>query len=83
LDVMLVYTAITGLCPVMGLLSDFGLRDPYVAEMKAVILGICEDVMLLTLAMGLRSSMFVWVRLCLRLLCLISLRVRFMLRLWT
>jgi S-adenosylmethionine hydrolase len=30
-------------CPVVGLLSDFGLRDPYVAEMKAVILGICKD----------------------------------------
>jgi len=27
--------------PIVTLLSDFGLRDPYVAEMKAVILSIC------------------------------------------
>lgn len=27
--------------PIITLLSDFGLRDPYVAEMKAVILSIC------------------------------------------
>ncbi len=30
--------------PLITLLSDFGLRDPYVAEMKAVILSICPDV---------------------------------------
>jgi len=29
--------------PVITLLSDFGLRDPYVAEMKAVILSICPQ----------------------------------------
>ncbi len=29
--------------PIISLLSDFGLRDPYVAEMKAVILSICRD----------------------------------------
>src|SRR6187399_445252 len=29
--------------PVIALLSDFGLRDHYVAAMKAVILGICPD----------------------------------------
>ena len=29
--------------PVISLLSDFGLKDPYVAEMKAVILSICLD----------------------------------------
>jgi S-adenosylmethionine hydrolase len=29
--------------PIITLLSDFGLQDPYVAEMKAVILGICLD----------------------------------------
>jgi len=29
--------------PVVTLLSDFGLKDPYVAEMKAVILGICPE----------------------------------------
>ena len=28
---------------VISLLSDFGLKDPYVAEMKAVILSICPD----------------------------------------
>jgi S-adenosylmethionine hydrolase len=29
--------------PLISLLSDFGLKDPYVAEMKAVILSICPD----------------------------------------
>jgi len=29
--------------PIISLLSDFGLKDPYVAEMKAVILSICQD----------------------------------------
>lgn len=29
--------------PIITLLSDFGLKDPYVAEMKAVILSICPD----------------------------------------
>lgn len=29
--------------PVISLTTDFGLRDPYVAEMKAVILSICPD----------------------------------------
>jgi len=30
-------------CPIISLTTDFGLRDPYVAEMKAVILNICPD----------------------------------------
>lgn len=29
--------------PIITLLSDFGLKDPYVAEMKAVILSICPE----------------------------------------
>lgn len=29
--------------PLITLLSDFGLKDPYVAEMKAVILNICQN----------------------------------------
>jgi len=29
--------------PIISLLSDFGLKDPYVAEMKAVILSICPE----------------------------------------
>ncbi|MCW4020975.1 MAG: S-adenosyl-l-methionine hydroxide adenosyltransferase family protein [Candidatus Bathyarchaeota archaeon] len=29
--------------PIITLLSDFGLRDPYVAEMKAVILSVCPN----------------------------------------
>jgi S-adenosylmethionine hydrolase len=29
--------------PIITLLSDFGLKDPYVAEMKAVILSICPN----------------------------------------
>ncbi len=30
-------------CPIISLTTDFGLRDPYVAEMKAVILNACPD----------------------------------------
>ena len=30
--------------PIITLLSDFGLKDPYVAEMKAVILSLCPDI---------------------------------------
>ena len=30
--------------PLISLLTDFGIQDPYVAEMKAVILSICPDV---------------------------------------
>jgi len=30
--------------PIITLTTDFGLRDPYIAEMKAVILGICPNV---------------------------------------
>lgn len=30
--------------PIITLLSDFGLKDPYVAEMKAVILSLCPNV---------------------------------------
>jgi hypothetical protein len=29
--------------PIISLTTDFGLRDPYVAEMKAVIFGICPE----------------------------------------
>ena len=29
--------------PVIALLTDFGLRDPYVAQVKAVILSYCRD----------------------------------------
>ncbi|MEM2122898.1 MAG: SAM-dependent chlorinase/fluorinase [Candidatus Bathyarchaeia archaeon] len=32
--------------PIITLLSDFGARDPYVAEMKGVILGICPEAVL-------------------------------------
>jgi len=35
---------------IVSLLSDFGLRDPYVAEMKAVILSICPTVRLVDLS---------------------------------
>jgi S-adenosylmethionine hydrolase len=36
--------------PVVGLLSDFGLKDPYVVEMKAVILSICEDAQIIDIS---------------------------------
>jgi S-adenosylmethionine hydrolase len=41
--------------PVIGLLSDFGLKDPYVAEMKAVILGICEDLQIVDISHGIEK----------------------------
>jgi len=36
--------------PLITLLSDFGLRDPYVAEMKAVILSICPQACLVDIS---------------------------------
>jgi len=36
--------------PLITLLSDFGLRDPYVAEMKAVILSICSQAHLIDIS---------------------------------
>lgn len=41
--------------PVVGLLSDFGLKDPYVAEMKAIILSICEDAHIIDISHGIRK----------------------------
>ena len=38
------------LCPIITLLSDFGLKDPYVAEMKAVILSINPDAKLVDIS---------------------------------
>lgn len=36
--------------PIITLLSDFGLKDPYVAEMKAVILSLCPRVCLVDIS---------------------------------
>jgi hypothetical protein len=36
--------------PIITLLSDFGLKDPYVAEMKAVILSICPEARLVDIS---------------------------------
>lgn len=36
--------------PIITLLSDFGLQDPYVAEMKAVILSICPETRLVDIS---------------------------------
>jgi len=36
--------------PVVTLLSDFGLKDPYVAEMKAVVLSICPQARLVDIS---------------------------------
>ncbi len=35
--------ATSGVVPLISLLTDFGLTDPYVAEMKAIILSICPS----------------------------------------
>ncbi len=40
---------------IVTLLSDFGLRDPYVAEMKAVILSICPDVTIVDISHEIRK----------------------------
>jgi S-adenosylmethionine hydrolase len=39
----------TGARPVLALLTDFGTRDPYVAAMKGVALGICPDLTIVDL----------------------------------
>jgi len=39
----------TGARPVLALLTDFGTRDPYVAAMKGVALGICPELTILDL----------------------------------
>jgi len=36
--------------PIITMLSDFGLRDPYVAEMKAVVLSICPGATIIDLS---------------------------------
>jgi len=41
--------------PIVTLLSDFGLRDPYVAEMKAVILSICPDALFVDISHKIRK----------------------------
>lgn len=40
---------------IIGLLSDFGLRDSYVAEMKAVILSICPEARLVDISHEIRK----------------------------
>ena len=41
--------------PVITLLSDFGLKDPYVAEMKAVILSICPQARIVDISHGIEK----------------------------
>jgi len=41
--------------PTITLLSDFGLRDPYVAEMKAVILSICPEATIVDISHEIRK----------------------------
>jgi len=40
---------------IIGLLSDFGLRDSYVAEMKAVILSVCPEARLVDISHEIRK----------------------------
>lgn len=44
-----------GESPIITLLSDFGLKDPFVAEMKAVILSICPDAMIVDISHQVRK----------------------------
>ncbi len=41
--------------PIITLLSDFGLRDPYMAEMKAVILSICPEATIVDISHEIRK----------------------------
>lgn len=41
--------------PIITLLSDFGANDPYVAEMKGVILSICPDAVLIDVSHGVEK----------------------------
>jgi len=41
--------------PIITLLTDFGLRDPYVAEMKAVILSICPSARIVDISHEVRK----------------------------
>ena len=41
--------------PIVTLLSDFGLKDPYVAEMKAVILSICPNATIIDISHDIRE----------------------------
>ncbi|MEM0084520.1 MAG: SAM-dependent chlorinase/fluorinase [Candidatus Methanomethylicia archaeon] len=41
--------------PIITLLTDFGLRDSYVAEMKAVILSICPEAHIVDISHGIRK----------------------------
>ena len=41
--------------PIVTLLSDFGLKDPYVAEMKAVILSICPNATIVDISHQVRK----------------------------
>ncbi len=36
--------------PIIALLTDFGLRDHYVAAMKGVVLGVCPDATLVDIS---------------------------------
>lgn len=42
--------------PVLALLTDFGLADPYVAAMKGVILGLCPEVTLVDVTHDIRPQ---------------------------
>lgn len=42
--------AITMPTPIITILSDFGLKDPYVAEMKATILSICPELKIIDIS---------------------------------
>jgi len=35
--------------PIISLLTDFGLKDPYVAQVKAVLLSYCRDAIIIDL----------------------------------
>ncbi len=46
---------VTRKSPIITLLSDFGLKDPYVAEMKAVTVSICPDATIIDISHQVRK----------------------------
>jgi S-adenosylmethionine hydrolase len=51
--------------PIVALLTDFGLRDPYVAAMKGVVLSLCRDATLVDIAHDLPAQAVTEAALCL------------------
>jgi S-adenosylmethionine hydrolase len=45
---------------IVTFLSDFGTRDPYAAEIKAVVLSTCPDAKIIDISHEIKKSTFAW-----------------------